>query len=246
MTDRPFTFPAPEGSQIIETGSLTKSGELYQMIELDSRYLHDIMDLQAIIVRNLPRAEIFEPDSKQRVEQCFFKQGRILGILVDQTLIAYQILMFPGKNEYNLGYDLNFPDYELSKVFHMETSAVSPRYRGNSLALLLKRRAVRYAKDLGFHHMCGTISIYNYHSLKIHFTLGAMSKKIAIKYNDKMRHIFHRDLNTNLKMECDKPLFVKYDNIEGHRDAIGMGYNGCSLKGSSLDFDLVYLKPSRS
>ncbi len=104
------------------------------------------------------------------------------------------ILIYPGLREDNLGYDIQLPLEELSKVALCDVAATRPEFRGHHLQQILMKEAENDARKAGYKYLMCTIHPDNKPSLCNAFALGyniIMTKK---KYGGLTRHILKKDI----------------------------------------------------
>lgn len=182
----------------------------YQIRILDINYLPQIMELHKLIIDRLIRKDTLQPFTADFMKEHLGEKGVIIGIIYEDKLIAFRNIYFPDadEKEWNLGMDLGFAKNILHKVANLQMVCVHPFYRGNSLALIMNRHAIKMIKSSGkYDHICATVSPYNYWNLKILFDSGFVVKKLTTKYGDKLRYIVHLDLENPL---CCKPGCTEY------------------------------------
>lgn len=122
------------------------------------------------------------------------KGGKILGCYVNDRLIAYGALIFPGFDNENLGYDLKLEKEELLKVAHLDSVAVHPDYRGNKLQYQLICLLEKIAIEKGYRHLYSTVSPTNKYSINNLLKLGLEIKIEKEKYDGKIRLILYKSL----------------------------------------------------
>lgn len=123
------------------------------------------------------------------------KGGKILGCYVTNKLIAYCVLIFPGFDNENLGYDLKLEKDELLKVSHLDSVAVHPDYRGNKLQYQLFSLLEKISIEKGYKHLYSTVSPSNKFSLNNLLELGLKIKIEKEKYDGKTRLILYKALS---------------------------------------------------
>lgn len=111
------------------------------------------------------------------------KNGMVAGIL---------IVVIPDEEEGNLGKDIGLPEKELSKVVHMDTSAVLPEHRGHRLEQRMLVFAEECLKGTPFIYMLCTISPDNEASLISAKRIGYRVATTKEKYSGMIRHILFK------------------------------------------------------
>ena len=81
----------------------------YKVSRLDEGQLPQVMELQKIICRNLKHPDLLQSFPKEFMKQHLGRRGVVLGVFVEERLIAFRNLYYPKSNdrEWNLGTDLN-------------------------------------------------------------------------------------------------------------------------------------------
>jgi ribosomal protein S18 acetylase RimI-like enzyme len=175
-------------------GSTLQEDVLYEMRFIDDAYLKDMMALEEIIIQNLSDKEIFRTHSPDYFIDHFKVENSVIGVFADDGLIAYNVLYFPGANEDNFGTDIGLPSDELNKVVHLETVAVHPAFRGNSLQRKMESVHLRTIQEKGYEHVCCMVSPKNHPSLRNILSHGLVIKALKIKFGWRLRYIMHKNL----------------------------------------------------
>ena len=83
---------------------------------------------------------------------------------------------------------------ELLSVGQIESTVVSPEYRGNSLQKKICLELERISKNNNDKLLCATVSPYNKYSLKSFLDLGYEIKKDKLKYGGLRRYVVAKKL----------------------------------------------------
>jgi ribosomal protein S18 acetylase RimI-like enzyme len=233
-------------SSIIENGWITKNKRTqlsedvrYEMRFVDKSSLMDMMELQEIIFQNLSDKEIFRTHSLSYFEEHFEVENSVIGVFTEDGLVAYNVLFFPGLDSDNFGADINLPEEELDKVVHLETVAVHPAYRGNSLQRKMEAVHLNLIKDMGFEHVCCTVSPKNHPSLQNVFSNGLAIKALKIKFGGRLRYIMHRNLSYPNAIK-DEEILIDSLNIDGQIELLKKGLHGFRISKFSSGFLISY------
>lgn len=178
---------------VVQSGNLKKAKKGYKMAVLESDHLKPILALQELITSMLPK-DIFVPDSDETLARSFLNDDLLLGVFVDDSLIAYRYISFPGESENNLGIDAGVKKKHLDKVATFETSIVHPQYRGNKLQAIMMKKGLEIVKERGARYAVSTVSPKNPYSLKNLIDSGFRVVATKIKYGGVERHIMLNDL----------------------------------------------------
>jgi len=235
----------------VETGKPVKTerGEVlsvpYTMRYLDESYLQQVLDLQAMIVQNLPSPDLLQPFPPDFMRQHVRNKGRIIGVLADNELIAFRALYFPDMDdhEWNLGFDIGLQDSELSKVANLQMVCVNPLYRGNQLGLKMNRHAIRFLKEeTDYIHLCATVHPRNHWNVRVLMKSGFVIRNLKEKYGGKLRYIVYQNLREPIKIMSSGEVLVKHMDIDEQKKVLKRGFLGIDLVESLQGFQVVFAK----
>ena len=102
---------------------------------LEEKDIKDIMRLQKIVIDALEDKQLFAPSEEDEFLLYIKELGNVIGCYESESneLIAMGVYGKLGHRENNYGYDLEMDKEELLSVGQIESTVVSPEYRGNSL-----------------------------------------------------------------------------------------------------------------
>jgi hypothetical protein len=229
----------------------------YKAARLDESQLPQVMELQRIICRNLQQPDLLQSFPKDFMKQHLGHRGVVLGVFVEERLIAFRNLYYPEPNdsEWNLGIDLNLADDQLKKVVNFQMVCVHPDFRGNRLALMLNRMALQILRNRGRHpHVCATVSPYNIWNIPVLLATGFHIARLKIKYGDKVRYIVHQDLYNRRRFDDDSAVNVCLDDLDTQKHLLDAGFYGVQLKQKepadrkdlTSGFNLVLKRPTEN
>lgn len=213
----------------------------YEMRFVDESSLKDIMALQEIIVQNLSDKEIFRNHSLEYFRDRFRIFNSVIGAFTEDGLIAYSILYFPGDIGDNFGADVNLPREELKDVVHLETVAVHPAYRGNSLQRRMQGIHLEEIKKMSFKHVCCMVSPKNRPSIQNILSNGLVIKALKIKFGWRLRYIMHKNLLHPIAIGPEE-IRINGLNIEGQVDLLKKGFLGFQMIKLADGFEISYGK----
>ena len=254
-------------SAILETGSVRKRREArvetakivktverepgksppvpYTMKFLDESYLEQVLDLQKMIVQNLPSPDLLQPFPPDFMRQHVRSKGRIIGVLADQGLIAFRAFYFPDvdDHEWNLGFDIGLQGSELTKVANLQMVCVNPLYRGNQLGLKMNRHAIRFLKEeTDYIHLCATVHPRNHWNVRVLMKSGFVIRNLKEKYGGKLRYIVYQNLKNPIKIMSSSKVLVKHMDIDEQKKMLKSGFLGIDLLESLQGFQVVFAK----
>jgi hypothetical protein len=216
----------------------------YKMVMLDKSNLKEMMELQQIILQYIKDPDIYQPDNEEFMLNILTGNGRAVGVLVDNEIVAWHTLLFPGDSELNLGIDLKLPKDQLKNVAHLETSVVHPKVRKNSLHTIMQDELSKITNELNYYHLCVTVSPYNYPSIKGSIVAGLKIHKLKKKYDGKWRYILYKNLRNPAELCKDDDVIVKSTELEKQQELLNKGYVGYRLekirKDDIREFNVYY------
>ena len=161
-------------------------GEEFQIKTLTFDHMSDVLNLQDIVMENMPdksllfplsRAELMESLQIDHVSGAYNKDG---------SLIAYCVLVANRPGERNLAVDFGAKPEE-SITF--DIVAVDPQWRGYSLQQRFIDWSLEVANDSGAKYIHATVNPENNHSAQNFIKRGFAVKKIATKYGGLTRNL---------------------------------------------------------
>ena len=169
-----------------ELYSFETKGEEFQIKTLTFDHMSDVLNLQDIVMENMPdksllfplsRAELMESLQIDHVSGAYNKDG---------SLIAYCVLVANRPGERNLAVDFGAKPEE-SITF--DIVAVDPQWRGYSLQQRFIDWSLEVANDSGAKYIHATVNPENNHSAQNFIKRGFAVKKTATKYGGLTRNL---------------------------------------------------------
>lgn len=169
-----------------ELYSFETKGEEFQIRTLTFDHMSDVLNLQDIVMENMPdksllfplsRAELMESLQIDHVSGAYNKDG---------SLIAYCVLVANRPGERNLAVDFGAKPEE-SITF--DIVAVDPQWRGYSLQQRFIDWSLEVANDSGAKYIHATVNPENNHSAQNFIKRGFAVKKTATKYGGLTRNL---------------------------------------------------------
>ncbi|MCY9548081.1 GNAT family N-acetyltransferase [Lysinibacillus xylanilyticus] len=208
---------------------------------LNLQHLQEIEKLQLQVYESLADQSIIQPLSTEEFDYILSGNGMMIGAYVGEELIAFRALLNPPVDDEHLGYDCGIAEGEFHKVLYQEISNVSPAYRGYGLQKTLAQVVMGHIDLEKYDYVCSTVKPYNIPSLKDKFSQGLVVKGLKIKYVDKLRYIFYKDLRQELPIFTDKKTITMDDTV-GQQQLLKQGYIGTSMYEDQNDWFVVYEK----
>ncbi|MFA1740023.1 GNAT family N-acetyltransferase [Lysinibacillus fusiformis] len=209
--------------------------------ELTTQHLQQIEDLQVEVYEALADKTILQPLSTEEFEYILNGQGMMIGAYAGEKLIAFRALLNPPIDEEHLGYDCGIPEIEFNRVLYQEISNVSPKYRGYGLQKTLATVVMSNIDVEKYDYVCSTVKPFNIPSLKDKFSQDLVIKGLKIKYVDKLRYIFFKDLRRELPLLTEKQV-INMEDTAAQQQLLKQGFLGTSMYAENNDWFVVYEK----
>lgn len=154
-----------------------------------------LVDLIMYVQKTMPEKQaawlaVDEPD--HTLAQLY--NGQMIGYKAVDTITHKMAgiftIVFPGKETFNLGYDLGMTEDELLKVVHMDTAAILPEYRGHGLQKYFMEMIEEELRQEGYRYLCCTAHPDNKYSCNNILANGYQVMMTKEKYGGFLRHIF--------------------------------------------------------
>ncbi len=237
-------------SQIVGNGTLRNRQENklypYEMRLLDMKNIEEIMSLQYEILSAMKDTDVCVAMTDSEVTDILNGLGEMVGVFVDNTLVAVGASLFPGDREDNLGRDIDLCDAELMKVAHLEFAAVHPLYRGNSLQKIVAGYLVKSIAEAGrFEFILNTISPLNPVSLDTGFYLGLHIRKLLVKYGGLIRYILFCDTKNPVITDSDTLISVHSSDFIKQQELLELGYYGIGFENGLKSGHILFGKVVR-
>ena len=208
---------------------------------LNPQHLQEIEKLQLEVYESLEDQSILQPLSTEEFDYILKGNGMMIGAYVGDELIAFRALLNPPVDDEHLGFDCGIAEDEFNRVLYQEISNVSPAYRGYGLQKTLAKVVMGHIDLEKYDYVCSTVKPYNIPSLKDKFSQGLVIKGLKVKYVDKLRYIFYKDLRQELPIFTEKKL-ISMDDTVGQQQLLKQGYLGTSMYEDQNDWFVVYEK----
>ena len=217
----------------------------FQTEFLSESSLQEMVNLQDLILGHLPDPEIFFPHDRDYFRQIFQHDRSVIGVRVKESLAAYSIIRIPGYDQDNLGRDIGLAEDELASVAHLQATVVHPAFRGNGLQRRMAAAHLHVIEDLGFKHVCCTVSPKNPASLGNIIHSGLVIKGLRPKFGDWWRYIMYRNFSwprdMRKELESNEKTMIGSD-LSGQQVLLNEGFVGFKMEMWPNGFVLSYGK----
>ena len=213
----------------------------FYVTQLRPTHIPVIEKLQQEVYESLPDQSILQPLTTEEFEYILQGNGLMIGAYVEDELIGFRALLNPPIDDEHLGYDCGIAEDQLHRVLYQEISNVSPNYRGYGLQKTLATIVMKEIDLTSYDYVCSTVKPYNIPSLKDKFSQGLLIKGLKVKYVDKLRYIFYKDLQHEQPLYTEKTAVLMRDT-ELQQQLLKMGYTGTAMYEEQNDWFVVYEK----
>lgn len=212
------------------------------VIKLTLQHLQQIEELQVEVYEALADQSILQPLSTEEFEYILNGHGMMIGAYVGEELIAFRALLNPPIDEEHLGYDCGIAENEFQRVLYQEISNVSPKYRGYGLQKTLATVVMENIDLEKYDYVCSTVKPYNIPSLKDKFSQDLVIKGLKIKYVDKLRYIFYKDLRQEMSPNFTEKQVISMGDTTAQQQLLKQGFLGTSMFEENNGWFVVYEK----
>lgn len=226
--------------EIIYDGMLGETP--FFVIKLTLQHLQKIEELQVEVYEALADQSILQPLSTEEFEYILNGHGMMIGAYVGEELIAFRALLNPPIDEEHLGYDCGIAENEFQRVLYQEISNVSPKYRGYGLQKTLATVVMENIDLEKYDYVCSTVKPYNIPSLKDKFSQDLVIKGLKIKYVDKLRYIFYKDLRQEMSPNFTEKQVISMGDTTAQQQLLKQGFLGTSMFEENNGWFVVYEK----
>ncbi|MBU5340585.1 MULTISPECIES: hypothetical protein [Bacillaceae] len=212
----------------ITTGIL-QNGEPFIVRTLTVDDLDTMSQLQSKVIDHLPSPEFLEHTSKEQFIDIFQKEGIMLGVFVQDRLVAFRIFSSPDSLEEKIALEVGILKEELPITLFSVVTNVDPDYRGSGLQKLLGEKIMETIDRNRFRYVLSTVAPFNIPSLKDKFFLGFSIVDLKEQYNGKLRYTFFKDFQKE-SVEFELVDFsVNMSDYGRQKELFQLGYFGTGI-----------------
>lgn len=213
----------------------------YVVKRLGESAIPSLVDLQQAVVAALPDKAILQPLDEGELRHILEGNGVMIGVFVEEQLIAFRALLEPGVDEEHLGLDIGLSEDELHQVLYQEISNVHPDFRGYGLQQTMARIIMEQVDAAKHTIICATVMPYNIASLKDKFAQGMHVAALKFKYGGKLRYVFTKSLVAPVAYG-ESVQEVSMGETEKQQQLLKQGFIGVEMKKNDEDWFIVYKK----
>ena len=226
---------------MIATGTLGQAQ--YEVYVLTEAHIPQLMTLQQEVVEALENKAILQPLDDEELKFILRGNGLMIGVFVEEKLIAFRALLQPAIDDEHLGYDIGLTtEAQLKKVLYQEISNVHPAYRGFGLQRTMADMIMQQIDLTKFTVVCATVMPGNIASLKDKFSQGMHVAALKLKYGGKLRYVFMKEIMQQQKTMWTEEQWVAMNDTTAQQQLLKSGFIGISLKKAEETWLVQYVK----
>lgn len=226
---------------MIATGTLGQAK--YEVYVLTEEHIPQLMTLQLEVVEALENKAILQPLDDEELSFILRGNGLMIGVFVEEKLIAFRALLQPAIDDEHLGYDIGLTtEAQLKKVLYQEISNVHPAYRGFGLQRTMADIIMQQIDLTKFTVVCATVMPGNIASLKDKFSQGMHVAALKLKYGGKLRYVFMKEIVQEQKTSWAEEEWVVMSDTKAQQQLLKSGFIGISLKKAEEIWLVQYVK----
>nr|WP_106785016.1 N-acetyltransferase [Lysinibacillus timonensis] len=212
----------------------------YKVYVLTKVHLPEVLALQEVVMEALPNKDTLQPLSEDEFLYMLEGNGLLIGVYIEDKLIAFRAVVVPKIDEEHLGYDLGLvEESDLQRIMYQEISNVHPNYRGHGLQKTMAKVIMGQIEPSKFDYLCTTVMPYNIASLKDKFSQGFYIIALKTIYGGKLRYVFAHDLQKEPQYE-EETIIISMGDREGQQQLLKQGYVGVLMKQVDDDWFVEY------
>lgn len=229
----------------LSSGKLKQSKEKYEVRRLSVENIAEIMNLQNNVYQKLIDKSKLERLSEDEFTFILSENGLMIGVYVEDKLIAVRALLAPTDDPYHLGLAIGLEEKDLDKVIYQEISFVHPDYQGNSLQKIMGDLIMKELskKEHPYMYVCATVAPDNIPSLKDKFAQQMEIKTLVKIYGEKQRYVFAKELrDTGSNKEVVKEVKVNLANVNEAKQYLDLNWVGTLLEQQANEFFIKFVQ----
>lgn len=217
---------------------MTGSQSGYEFRFLHTGHISQILTLQDVVMETLTDKESYYRESIDFFQETL-KEESSLGVFMQDKLIGYNLVSFPGMKAYNLGLDAGLHDMDLLKVVHWGPAAIHPAFQRQGLLKNIITRQLHNLINKEYEHIFLTVAPRNYPSLRFVLQQGFLIKQLKIKYGNLLRYVLH----LNIKQRIPSPVCrvgVSGADLDSQQFMLNLGFYGYAVREGQNGVELLF------
>jgi len=207
--------------------------------------LNEILNLQKTVYEKLIDKSKLACLSEEEFHHILSGHGLMIGVYVDDVLIATRALLDPGNDPDHLGLAIGLEKSELDKVIYQEISFVHQDYQGNGLQKIMASLIMQELSKTShsYKYICATVAPDNIPSLKDKFAQNMEIKALVTIYDEKQRYVFAKKLiDVENKQNMTHETNIKFTNLSEIKKHLHLNWNGIELFQRNNEYYIKFIK----
>lgn len=229
----------------ITEGILKKVKQPYEVRVLNVSHLSEIIKLQNHVYEQLADKSKLACLSEEEFKILLLEKGLMIGVYVNNNLIAVRALLDPENDPNHLGLAIGLAKTDLDKVIYQEVSFVHPDYQGNGLQKIMATSIMDEFNKTNHHYLyvCATVAPHNIPSLKDKFAQHMEIKALITIYGGKQRYVFAKDLTKHPEeKEVIYEEYIQLNNIHSVKKFLDLNYVGVNIINKNTEYHIKMRK----
>ena len=221
---------------------VTKAWYPYVMRVLTKNDMPKALELYDYVVANMENPDMLWRYPDETVASFFGQDGIVMGIFVEQKLVAFRVMYFHhiGDPSNPLQGNITF-DYGITA--HLALCVINPVFRGNSMQKHMGVYLMKVAEATRtFHTMCSIVSPHNYPSISDKISLDMLVVKLMPKFKGIWRYIFYRNMSKPVMAVEEELIFAASQDYPRQIELLNSGYYGVRLGTDQGELGMLYKK----
>jgi ribosomal protein S18 acetylase RimI-like enzyme len=211
----------------------------YEIKPLTEIYLDEILRLQDIVVKNLLDPANYYVEPIEFFSNLLIVEKQALGLFYKNQLVGFHMASYQHLAEKHLGVDIGLKEEERLQCIQMGPVAIHPDHRMKGLLTRIAREHIKVLEEMGYRHICLTISPNNFPTIRTTMAHGFVIKNLKLKYNNVLRYILHLDLTKPVNSP-QYSVRIPNTDIESQKFMLNLGFYGYDVVKNDSGFDLVF------
>ncbi|WP_269411635.1 GNAT family N-acetyltransferase [Lentibacillus daqui] len=208
--------------------------------------------IRYLTMEDLPQVKWLQDKAKNKFLQLLTDEeftfilngnGFMIGVFVEEKLIAFRAMLIPELDEEHLGIDIGLKQEDLPKVMYSEVSCVDPAFRGNHLQTMMGELCFERVDTEKFQYICTTVAPHNIPSIKDKLALGMEIVGLKEKYGGKLRYILMKQLSVaGQNSDINEEVEIEMGDIAGQQKLLEEDFSGVAIAQKAGEWMVLYRK----
>ncbi|WP_036729463.1 hypothetical protein [Peptoniphilus mikwangii] len=211
-----------------------------EYVFLDESYLEELLDFTDDVCSRIEDVKTFARDTREDFMYVFSGNGKILGVFLDDKLVAYRNMGIIPYEE-SLAVGIKPVEIPREKIVQHDAVLVHEVARGKNIQNITRKILEKSLENEGYNYYMSTVAPSNIYSLRNTINNGFVIVGLENKYADEenvdglIRFIFYKSKHEKLEYSKEE-VFIPIHNYEEIRNILSQGYVGTELENDKIKF----------